>query len=83
MAHFIPCNSTCTAEQLTELHIQRVWPLHGLPLLHNTDRGPQFTTPYMRNLYKGLGIDQRFSTAYHPETQGQVESNNKWLETYL
>jgi len=37
----------------------------------------------MRNLYKGLGIDQRFSTAYHPETQGQVESNNKWLETYL
>jgi hypothetical protein len=21
--------------------------------------------------------------AYHPESQGQVESNNKWLETYL
>ena len=37
----------------------------------------------MRNLHKNLGIDQRFSTAYHPETQGQVESNNKWLETYL
>ena len=83
MAHFIPCKSTCTAEQLAELHIRRVWPLHGLPLLHNTDRGPQFTAPYMRNLYKSLGIDQRFSTAYHPETQGQVESNNKWLETYL
>jgi hypothetical protein len=30
-----------------------------------------------------LGINQRFSTAYHPESQGQVESNNKWLETYL
>ena len=83
MAHFIPCKSTCTAEQLAELHIQRVWPLHGLPLLHNTDRGPQFTAPYMRSLYKGLGIDQRLSTAYHPESQGQVESNNKWLETYL
>ena len=83
MAHFIPCKSTCTAEQLAELHVQRVWPLHGLPLHHNTDRGAQFTAPYMRNLYKGLGIDQRFSTAYHPESQGQVESNNKWLETYL
>jgi transposase InsO family protein len=83
MAHFIPCRSSCTAEQLAELHVQRVWPLHGLPLQHNTDRGPQFTAPYMRNLYRNLGIDQRLSTAYHPESQGQVESNNKWLETYL
>ena len=83
MAHFIPCHSTCTLEQLAELHICHVWPLHGLPLRHNTDRSPQFTAPYMRNLYKNLGINQQFSTAYHPETQGQVESNNKWLETYL
>ena len=83
MAHFIPTKSNCTSEQLAELHIQRVWPLHGLPVHHNTDRGSTFTAPYMRNLYKDLGIDQRFSTAYHPESQGQVESNNKWLETYL
>ena len=83
MAHFIPCKSSCTSEQLAGLHIKHVWPLHGLPLQHNTDRGPQFTAPYMRTLHKSLGIDQHFSTAYHPQTQGQVESNNKWLETYL
>jgi len=83
MAHFIPCRSDCTSQQLAELHVRHVWPLHGLPLHHNTDCGSQFTAPYMRNLYKDLGIDQRFSTAYHPESQGQVESNNKWLETYL
>jgi hypothetical protein len=39
--------------------------------------------PYMRNLYRNLGINQRFYTSDHPESQGQVESNNKWLETYL
>ena len=83
MAHFIPCQSNCTSDQLAELHIKHVWPLHGLPLWHNSDRGTQFKTPYMRALHKNLGIDQRLSTAYHPETQGQVESNNKWLETYL
>jgi hypothetical protein len=83
MAHFIPCRSTCTAEQLADIHAQCVWPLHGLPLHHNTDHGPQFTAPYMWNLLKALGIDQRLSTAYHPESQQQVESNNKWLETYL
>jgi hypothetical protein len=34
-------------------------------------------------LYKGLGIELQFSTVYHPQTQGQVENNNKWMETYL
>ena len=47
MVHFIPCKSDCKSEQLAELHIRHVWPLHGLPLHHNTDRGSQFTTPYM------------------------------------
>jgi hypothetical protein len=37
----------------------------------------------MKSLYKGLGIEPRFSTAYHLQTQGQVENNNKWVETYL
>jgi hypothetical protein len=37
----------------------------------------------MKNLYRSLGVNLRFSTTYHPKTQGQVENNNKWLETYL
>src|SRR5260221_4313311 len=83
MAYFITCHSNCTMKQLVELHTENVWHLHGLPLRHNTDRGPQFNNPYMRSLHRSLGIDQRLSTAYHPQTQGQVEGNNKWLETYL
>jgi hypothetical protein len=83
MAHFILCKSTCTLEQLVELHIHHVWPLHGLPLHHNTNWGPLFTALYMRELYQNLSIDQQLSTAYHLETQGQVESNHKWLEIYL
>ena len=34
-------------------------------------------------IYKELGIELHFSTAYHPQTQGQVKNNNKWMETYL
>jgi hypothetical protein len=37
----------------------------------------------MKNLYKGLGIEPCFSTTYHLQMQGQVENNNKWMETYL
>jgi len=38
---------------------------------------------FTKSLYKGLGIEPQFSTSYHPQTQGQVENNNKWMETYL
>jgi transposase InsO family protein len=34
-------------------------------------------------MFSALGIEQRFSTAYHPQTQGQVENLNGWLETFL
>ena len=34
-------------------------------------------------MFKALGIEQQFSSAYHPQTQGQVENLNGWLETFL
>jgi len=42
-----------------------------------------FTAMFMKSLYKGLGIEPHFSTAYHPQMQGQVKNNDKWMETYL
>jgi len=81
--YFIPCTDKETAQSLARLHEQHVWSQEGLPKIHLTDRGPQFRAEFTKELYKSLGIDQRFSTAYHPQTQGQVESLNRWLETYL
>ena len=83
MSHFILTTTDVTAPDLMKLHIQHVWKLHGVPLVHGTDCGSTFTTAFTKSLYKGLGIELCFSTAYHPQTQGQVENNNKWMETYL
>ena len=83
MAHFIPTTTDISAPDLMKLHIRHIWKLHGIPLIHGTDRGSTFTAAFTKSLYKGLGIEPRFSTAYHPQTQGQVENNNKWMETYL
>jgi len=81
--YFIPCTDKETAQSLAKLHEKHVWAQEGLPRIHSVDRGPQFKAEFTRELYKSLGIDQRMSTAYHPQTQGQVESLNRWLEMYL
>ena len=83
MAHFIPTTTDISAPDLMKLHIRHIWKLHGIPLVHGTDHGSTFTVNFTKNIYKELRIKPRFSTAYHPQTQGQVENNNKWMETYL
>jgi hypothetical protein len=83
MAHFIPTTEKASEDDLIDLHMRNVWKLHGMPLIHSTDRHGNFTSKYIWKMFKALGIEQRFSTAYHPQTQGQVENLNGWLETYL
>ena len=48
-----------------------------------TDRGSVFEGSFAAQLCKFLNIDQRFSTAYHPQTDGQTERINAILEQYL
>ena len=83
MAHFIPTTEKVSEEDLIDLHMKNVWKHHSLPLVHLTDRHGNFTSKYVQKMFKALGIEQRFSSAYHPQTQGQVENLNSWLETFL
>ena len=47
------------------------------------DRGPQFIAGLMKELNKMLGIETRLFTAYHLETNGQIERTNQELKQYL
>jgi len=44
-----------------------------------SDHGPQFALGFMRELNKILGINTQLSTAYHPQTDGQMERMNQEL----
>ena len=57
--------------------------LHGPPRAIMSDRGPQFTGLFWRTVCQHLGISQRLSTAFHPETDGAQERSNQEVETYL
>src|SRR5258706_132 len=83
MSHFIPTTTDISIPNLMKIHIHHIWKLHGVLLVHRTDCGLTFPATFTKSLYKGLGIKPCFSTAYHLQTQGQVENNNKWMETYL
>ena len=83
MSHFVATTEKIMAEGLAKLFRDNVWKLHRLPESVISDRGPQFVVELMRELNKMLGIETKLSTAYHPETNGQIERTNQELEQYL
>ena len=82
-AHFLPVNTTITAEGSARKFRDNVWKLHGLPTRIISDRGPQFTAEFTTELYRSLGIKAAKTTAYHPQADSQTERVNQELEQYL
>jgi hypothetical protein len=83
VAHFIPVNTTYSGARLAELYISRIICLHGVPKKIISDRGSQFTSRFWEQLHDSLDTKLRFSTAYHPQTDGQTERTNQVLEDML
>jgi transposase InsO family protein len=81
--HLVPCRTDVDAKELANLFIAHIFRLHGLPLTIISDRGPQFTALFWKNLCRRLGIQPRLSTAFHPQTDGQTERMNAVMEQYL
>ena len=65
-AHFFPVKTTYTMEQYAELYVKEIVRLHGAPRSIVSDRDPTFTSKFWESLQKAMGMQLRFSTAYHP-----------------
>jgi hypothetical protein len=53
--------------------------VYGPPVSLLTDNGPQFAVKFFQDACAELGIKTVFTTAYHPQTNGQVERYNRTL----
>ncbi|WVZ52565.1 hypothetical protein U9M48_003613, partial [Paspalum notatum var. saurae] len=82
-AHFLPVKTTYRAKQYAELYISRIVALHGVPLTITSDRGSLFVSRFWEHLQTALGTTLIHSSAYHPQTSGQVERVNQILEDML
>ena len=80
---YTPCKHTIDSEEFARLYHDNVYAYFGMPRKLITDRGPQFVSMFSKALFHLEGIQGNPSTAYHPQTDGQMERVNQELEQYL
>ena len=79
----VPCYKTVDAKETARIFIRYVYPYYGPPDTIVSDRGPQFISAFWNEFTGALGIKLKLSTAYHPQTDGQTEIVNQYLDQRL
>ena len=83
VAHFLGVRSTNSVKELAQIYLDGVVKYHGAPESVTTDRGTKFTSKLWKEVQKAFGTKSNFSTAFHPQTDGQTERVNQILEDML
>lgn len=82
-AHFSAMPSKFTALQVAEIFARDIIRLHGVPVSLVSDRDPLFMSQFWKELFRLQGTQLSMSSAYHPQSDGQTEILNRYLEDYL
>jgi len=82
-AHFMALKHPYTALSVAKVLYDQVIKLHGMPQSMISDRDKVFTSTVWTELFKMEGVQLKYSTAYHPQTDDQTERVNQCLEMYL
>ena len=83
IVHYESVKVTIDAPGLAEVIINVVVRHYGLSDLIVTDWRSLFTSKFWSSLCYFLGIKQKLSTAFHPQTDGQTKRQNSTMEAYL
>ena len=68
---------------LAKLYVSEIVRLHGIPLSIVSDHDPRFASRFWKELQSVLDARLYFTTAFHPQTDGQSESVIQVLEDML
>ncbi|MBW0486881.1 hypothetical protein O181_026596 [Austropuccinia psidii MF-1] len=75
---FLPCHKGNTAMNTGLTFGNNIIATCGVPRVIISDRDPKFKSEFQTNPYDILGTKLAFSTAYHPQTDGQAENNERY-----
>lgn len=81
--HFIAVKHPYTASSVARLFMIHIFRLHGLPKAIVSDRDPAFTSLFWKELFRECKVSLNFTSAYHPQSDGQTERVNRCVEAYL
>ena len=71
LAHFLPVSNDNPLDKLAKLYVEEIVRLHGVPISIVSYRDPRFTSRFWSSLQDAMGTRLHFSTAFHPQTDGQ------------
>jgi len=83
MVHVAPCSTTVSAVGFAAIYLDTVVRHHGIPKKLLSDRDARFTGHFGSELQRLMGTRQAFSTAFHPQTDGQTERMNRVIEDMI
>jgi transposase InsO family protein len=78
----MPYRKASTEESIAMIK-SMIFPRFGMPRILISDGGTHFTGKNFKKGLSKLGIEHRVSTAYHPQTNGQVKTSNRQLKSIL
>ena len=81
--HILVVQMTFTLEEFCRSYIREIFRLHGVPVSIVSDRDPRYTTHFWEGFHRAMETRLMMSTAFHPQTDGQLERTIQTLEDML
>jgi hypothetical protein len=81
--HFIPIKVKDLMDKLARLYVQNIVYLHGVSSTIISDKDSHFTSRFWQSLQKEMGMELKFSTAFHPQIDSQFEWMNQIIGDML
>lgn len=81
--HLGSLSANYSTTSVADYFIKQIIRLHGIPKIMVSNRDKVFLSKFWQKLITKNGTKLKLSTAYHPESDGQMEIVNKTIEIYL
>ncbi|MCO5588633.1 hypothetical protein L7F22_042590 [Adiantum nelumboides] len=78
-AHFVPVRKKIKSDHMVKLFMHNIFKYHGMPQSIVSDRNPRMTSLFWKALFENMGTTLKFSSSFHPQTDGQSEEANSTI----